>query len=404
MVDLSRLRIERERPTEVRRGRTRSGWIGLLLLVLLGVIGFVIARSQRAIEVTVGTAELRGTGGASPAGISANGYVVARTKASISSKITGRLDFLGVSEGTKVQAGDIIARLESADYRAALAERESQLTLAKATLDETTVTRDQLQRDLARWEKLLEQNLVSDQETEQLRARLAESAARRSSQEAQVKAAAAAVDVARANLENTNIRAPFDGTVLRKDAEVGELVAPSVAGGGLTRGAVVTMADLSTLEVEVDVNEAYIAEIQHGQGAAITLDAYPDTTFRGEVRQIMPTADRQRATVQVKVAILDQDPRILPEMGARVSFLERAMAHGAPAKPRIVVPASAVRTEGGESVVWIVREERLVRRTIEAGPVSAGEREVRSGLTGGERVVVEGPERLEEGSRVKIRS
>jgi RND family efflux transporter MFP subunit len=373
--------------------------------VLAGA-GYTLARGRQGVEVRVATVELRGVGGGAPSAvISANGYVVARTKASISSKITGRLEFLGVSEGDKVRSGEVLARLESADYRAALDERVSQLALARATLTELVVTRDQLRRDLTRLEKLREQDLVADQEAEQLRARLAEAEAREKSQEAQVGAMSAAVEVARANLENTNIRAPFDGTILRKDAEVGELVAPSVAGGGLTRGAVVTLADLSTLEVEVDVNEAYIAQVLHGQAASLTLDAYPSVAFRGEVRQVMPTADRQRATVQVKVRILDQDPRILPEMGARVSFLEAAGSAGGsePSRPRAFVPATAVQQDQGEDIVWIVRNERIERRVIDAGPVSGGEREVRSGLTGGEQIIVEGSGRLAEGARVKIR-
>ncbi|MGH7754004.1 MAG: efflux RND transporter periplasmic adaptor subunit, partial [Gemmatimonadales bacterium] len=209
-----------------------------------------------------------------------------------------------------------------------------------------------------------------------------------------------------ANLENTVIRAPFTGTVLRKEAEIGEVVAPSV-GGGLTRGAVVTMADLTTLEVEVDVNEAYIARVRKGQAAKITLDAYPDTAFRGEVRQVVPTADRQRATVQVKVSILDRDPRILPEMGARVDFIEPEAA-GAPiaaetgSPPRFRVPASAVRDQAGQSVVWLVREGRLEVRPVQAGPVSGGYREIRGGLAGGELLLVGGVEQPREGMRVIV--
>jgi RND family efflux transporter MFP subunit len=216
--------------------------------------------------------------------------------------------------------------------------------------------------------------------------------------------AAAGLVYARANLENTLVRAPFSGTVLRKEAEVGEVVAPSV-GGGLTRGAVVTMADLGTLEVEVDVNEAYIARIENGQGARITLDAYSDTSFRGQVRQVVPTADRQRATVQVKVSITDRDPRILPEMGARVDFLEPDTVRiqvDAPARPRIRVPAAAVRDIGGRSVVWLVREGKLESRDVQAGPVSAGFREIRSGLSGGEILLTGGVESPKPGMRVTV--
>jgi len=193
--------------------------------------------------------------------------------------------------------------------------------------------------------------------------------------------------------------------VLRKDAEVGEVVAPSV-GGGLTRGAVVTMADLATLEVEVDVNEAYIGRITNGQLARITLDAYPDTTFRGVTRQVVPTADRQRATVQVKVTITDHDPRILPEMGAKVDFLipetQRGSDAAAPARQSIRVPEAAVKTDSGSTVVWIVREGRLVRRVVSTGPVSGGYFEIRSGLNGGEQLLVGGVDAPANGMRVKV--
>jgi RND family efflux transporter MFP subunit len=209
---------------------------------------------------------------------------------------------------------------------------------------------------------------------------------------------------ARANLDNTLIRAPFAGTVLRRDAEVGEVVAPAVAGGGLTRGAVVTMADLSTLEVEVDVNEAYIAQIQDDQPAEIILDAYPSERFPGHVRQVVPTADRQKATVLVRVAIDSQDPRILPEMGARVVFGEHASAGAtAAAMPALVfVPAAAVRNDAGDDVVWLVVDGRASRRAVEAGPVMADEREVRSGLEGGETLILDPPAGLVEGARVKV--
>jgi RND family efflux transporter MFP subunit len=224
-------------------------------------------------------------------------------------------------------------------------------------------------------------------------------------QDAVVRSAGASVDVARVNLENTFIRAPFGGTILRKDAEVGEVVAPVATGGGLTRGAVVTMADLETLEVEVDVNEAYIAQISSEQPARIVLDAYPDTAFSGRVRQIVPTADRQRATVQVKVSILDRDPRILPEMGSRVEFLAAGRPDtDAPVDqpPRVFLPAEAVRDDAGQPIVWVVRDGRVARVQVDAGPVSAGRREIRRGLGGGEQVVVSSTGALEDGMAVAV--
>jgi RND family efflux transporter MFP subunit len=329
--------------------------------------------------------------------------VVARTKASVSSKISGRLAYLGVEEGSVVRRGEIIARLENQDYAAIVEQAEAEVLRSEAALQEARAQRDQLQRDLRRARALLNDSLVSEQEVEDLAARLEAGEARVGVQQAQVQAALAAVGVATANLENTHIRAPFDGTVLRKDAEVGEVVAPVATGGGLTRGAVVTMADLESLEVEVDVNEAYIAQIQDGQPARITLDAYPDTTYDGAVRQIVPTADRQRATVLVKVSILNKDPRILPEMGARVDFLESASTEDEGSQPvRVFVPATAVRDEQGQPVVWVVREGRVYRIAVRAGPVSAGRREIRAGLHGGEQVVVAGPEDLADGAAVRV--
>lgn len=374
-------------------------------LVAIGAGAFVVLGGRGGVEVRVARAEVRGGGGAAAgSGITANGYVVARTKASVASKIAGRLESLEVEEGSVVREGEVIARLEHGEYDAALAESEARLAQQRAALLESQADRDQVARDEARSRELLAADLISTQEAEALTAHLVGAEARVRLHAAQVEAARAAVALARANLDNTNIRAPFDGTVLRKDAEVGEVVAPVATGGGLTRGAVVTMADLQTLEVEVDVNEAYIGQIRNDQPAAITLNAYPDTTFAGRVRQIVPTADRQKATVLVKVAVLDRDPRILPEMGAKVEFAEPASPAGPAPRPRVVIPAAAVRDREGRSVVWLVVDGRLRMREVEALPVSGGVREIRSGLSGGEEVVVEGPAELREGERATIAS
>ncbi|MCI0434472.1 MAG: efflux RND transporter periplasmic adaptor subunit [Gemmatimonadetes bacterium] len=351
-------------------------------------------------DVTVARVEVVGGDAGQPAGITANGYVVARTRASVSSRISGRLAMLSVEEGSVVRTGQVMARLENADYAAAVAQTVADSIRAEAALREAEATRDQLGRDLARAKDLVARNLEAVRVAEDLQAQFTAADARVAVQRAQIAAAIAGIAVARANLENTYIRAPFDGTVLRKDAEVGEVVAPVATGGGLTRGAVVTMADLETLEVEVDVNEAYIAQITSKQPARIVLDAYPSVAFEGAVRQIVPTADRQRATVQVKVSITDKDSRILPEMGARVEFLAEAADTSAPM--RIFVPAAAVRTDGGGTWIWVVRGDRVARVAIEAGPVSADRREVRSGLSGGESIVIDPPAQLEDGERVNV--
>ncbi len=396
--DLSRLKIDRTQlpPDD---GRKRWWIVAIVLIALLAAVYFFF-RGSSAVQVQVVRAEVVG-GGGNAAGITANGYVVARTRASVSSRISGRLASLGVEEGSRVRRGQILARLENADYEAAVAQAAADSLRAVAALEEAQVARDQIGRDLARAKELLARNLESASAIENLTAQLDGASARVGVQQAQIRAAQAALAFARANLDNTYIRAPFDGTVLRKDAEVGEVVAPVATGGGLTRGAVVTMADLGTLEVEVDVNEAYIAQIKDEQPARITLDAYPSVNFAGRVRQIVPTADRQRATVQVKVAITDHDPRILPEMGARVEFFD-STATDAGAPSRVFVPADAVRSDGPDTIVWVVRDGVVRRTVVQAGPVSGGRREIRSGLSGGESLVNKPPAGLEEGGRVDV--
>jgi RND family efflux transporter MFP subunit len=384
---LSSLRIDRD--AAPRRGPSAARMA--LWIVPLLAIGAVLAWKfllPRAPEVHLALAGATGGGTVSSAGISANGYVVARTKASVSAKIPGRLQYLGVTEGTRVKAGEVIARIESGDFAAQLASE-------KATAAQIEAQLLQAKRDFERAKTLRAQGLNSDADLENAETRV-------SVTDAQLNAARAQVELARINLENTQVRAPFDGTVLRKDAEVGEIVAPSSAGGGLTRTAIVTMADLGTLEVEVDVNEAYIAQIGSEQAARITLDAYPDTSFAGRVRQVVPTADRQKATVQVKVSILDRDRRILPEMGAKVVFLregERAPVAAAPR--RVTIPATAVVTAADGAKVWVFENGRVTARDVEVGPAHGDRVEIRKGLSGGESVVVDPPAGIQNGARVR---
>ena len=323
--DLSKLRIDRDAPPPTTRARWP--WIVAIVVIVAALfLGRTYLTGAVPVQVVVavpssaqGASGVEGSGGTA---VTANGYVVARTRAAVAAKIPGRLASLLVSEGSFVRVGAEIARLENADYAAAVDQARANMAAGEAQRIEAASDRDQLQRDVVRLQQIRAEQtaLVSAQELEAAESRAAQAVARTNAAAARVDAARAALRIAEATLENTIIRAPFTGTVLRKEAEVGEVVAPSV-GGGLTRGAVVTMADLTTLEVEVDVNEAYIGRVQHDQRARIVLDAYPDTGFRGVVRQVVPTADRQRATVQVKVAISDRDRRILPEMGARVDFL-----------------------------------------------------------------------------------
>lgn len=405
--DLSKLRIDRD-PPPARRGFRRSLPVVVAAIVLAAIIIFLLRRDTAVPVETVVAAPFGGGGGSAEiASVTANGYVVARTRASVSAKVAGRLASLAVSEGSYVRRGEVIGRLENTDVQAGLAEAQANVASARAQLIEAEAERDQAQREARRLQSIQARDsaMISPQEVEIVTSRAAQATARARAAQSRVEATLASVRFAEASLDYTTIRAPFTGTVLRKEAEVGEVVAPSV-GGGLTRGAVVTMADLTTLEVEVDVNEAYISRVRRHQPARITLDAYPDTSFRGAVRQVIPTADRQRATVQVKVAILDRDERIFPEMGARVDFITPASSDtgaGVPAASfRFRLPTAAVREASGKSIVWLVRDGKLESREVEAGPASGGYREIRRGIVGGELVLTGGLDIPRQGMRVRV--
>ena len=389
--DLSSLRIRRDDDAPSGGGARRV----LLAVILVVVIGaalawFFVIAPGRTITVRTATVSATGGGSLSSEGISANGYVVARTRASVSAKVLGRLASLHVHEGSHLRKGEVIATIESDDIQA-------QLGAARAAEGEVKVQLEQAKRDLTRALELRKSNLNSDLDLENAQTRS-------EVLQAQLASARARTQLAAANLENAMIRAPFDGTVLRKDAEVGEIVAPSSAGGGLTRTAIVTMADLGTLEVEVDVNEAYIARIGDAQPARITLDAYPDTSFAGRVRQVVPTADRQKATVQVKVSILDRDPRILPEMGAKVLFVTDPHAAPSAAAPprRVLVPSAAIVQNEAGARVWLVEDGKVVSRPVDLGASRDDQVEVRKGLDGGESVVLQPPAGLKDGARVRV--
>ena len=366
---------------------------GIALLVVGGAVAaFFVLRPKPVVVEVANVSVSGGAGSVTGEGISANGYVVARTKASVSAKIAGRLAYLGVHEGSRVKRGEVIARIESDAYAATS-------DAARADIARIEVDMTQARRDLERARALSTQQVLSTRDLEDAQTRV-------DATNAQLNVAKAQLKVAQANLENTNVRAPFDGTVLRRDAEVGEIVAPSAAGGGLTRTAIITMADLATLEVEVDVNEAYIAQIHNGQNARVTLDAYPDTSFRANVRQIVPTADRQKATVLVKVSILDRDPRILSEMGAKVVFLreEATPTTAAAARPRILAPSDAIVRDGAATRVWIVSEGKLQSRDVTLGRERGTQVEVERGLVGSESIVTKPVNTLRDGQTVRIRT
>jgi RND family efflux transporter MFP subunit len=394
--ELASLRIDRDRPA-------RSAWRWPLLLLIpalliLGVLYTVRARDAfRAVEVETANATLAsGSAGASGgnAVLAASGYLVARRKAVVSAKIQGRLALLRVEEGSRVREGELIARLEDSDYEAQVERASASLARAEADLAEAE-RQARVARGLTR-EKVMAQDTLDAAES---RVRIAQAA---------VGQARADLNFAQAQLANTRILAPFTGIVVKKMAEVGESVAPIPPGVNISTssGAIVALADLDTLEVEADVSESNVARLVPDQPAEVTVEAFPDRTYKAVLRQVIPTADRTKATVQVKVTILDKDPRLKPEMSAKVQFLEPAAKDQAPAAvsaPVVSAPASAVVQRDGKPVVFEVVQGHARQRGVVAGPERQGQVVVKEGLAGTETLVVRPPETLKDGDAVRTK-
>jgi RND family efflux transporter MFP subunit len=320
--------------------------------------------------------------------LTATGYTVARNRAAVAAKIVGRVVELRVDEGDPVKEGDVIAVLDSDDLRAAVRQAEAALAEAAATLADA-------ERETARQSALFQRELTSEAERDA-------ALTRRDVAAAKVSTAEASLASARANLAYTVITSPLTGVVIDRSVEVGEMVAPGGFTSQQSTGALVRIADLASLEVEADINESYIARVRPGQLASIRVDAVPDTEYAGKLRQIVPTADRQRAVVQVKVSIDDPDERLVPDMSATVTFLdEKAAPEALRGKPKVLVPPSAVADAGGAPWVWVVRDDRLRRTAIEIEGPAGDLLAVRRGLSGGETIVRTMDESLQDGRRVR---
>ncbi len=365
--------------------------ISIALLALAGILTFVIVSGtfSPAMEVEISTVTLTFPSQAN-AVLTASGYVVAQQKASVASKGTGRLEYLGVEEGDKVKKGQVIARLEDQDVLAALERSKADLELANADFEDA-------RQSLDRQQTLFKSGLTSKAELDAAQARL-------NRVKASIRSAEAAVRASEVGLENTRIRAPFDGTVLTKDADVGEVVAP-FASSSSSRGAVVTLADMSSLEVEADVSESNITRVATGQPCEITLDAYPDKRYPGFVHKIVPTADRAKATVLTKVRFKDRDERVLPEMSAKVTFLSKELeASVQSAPPKLTIPGNAIINKEGNSTVYVVKDDHVEAIRVKLGE-RIGERfEVKEGLQQGDRVVVRPNQGLATGTKIKVPS
>ena len=404
---LEQLRIDRETPQRVAVPRTV--WIAavaVLVVLLAGGAAAWLLRGGPQYEVEAATAEPPAQAGGATAVLQATGYVTARRQATVSTQITGTLTQVLIEEGDHVKEGQVVARLDDTAQRAGLLQAQAQQQASAATLIQFQASLEQARRDLARNQDLVVRQLVSQQALETARTQVETLAAQVEAQKKQVKLAAAGVEAAQVQLGYTVVHAPFTGVIIAKAAQAGEIVSPISAGGGFTRTGVGTIVDMDSLEIEVDVNEAYINRVEPAQRASAVLDAYPDWTIPAHVIAIIPTADRSKATVKVRIGIDQKDARILPDMGVRVSFLEEAprSAKGAAAGPPlkgVLVPGTAIVQRGGRSVVFVIDGERARERAVTAAQ-SFGELRLVEGVESGVRVVRAPPADLQDGARVAI--
>jgi RND family efflux transporter MFP subunit len=398
---LDQLRIDRadEREPSGRGGR----WGALVVVAALVAagVGYLLLR-PRAIEVkTALVQEAAGSGGGPAAVLNASGYVTARRQATVSSKVTGKVAEVLVEEGMKVDAGQVLARLDDSQARLGLGLAEAQLDASRKAVAETEALLREARLRQERTRKLAAEGVASTAEWDAVQAEADALAARIEAQRGSARAAEREVALARQNLDDTVIRAPFAGVAISKNAQPGEIISPMSAGGGFTRTGISTIVDMGSLEVEVDVNEAYIQRVSNGQAVTATLDAYPDAPYAAHVITTIPAADREKATVTVRIAFDQLDERVLPDMGVKVAFLAAAGEDGVAARPSTRVARSAVRGAQGEEFVFVVgADETLERRAVKLAAGGRDPAEVLAGLAAGERVVVEGPAELAAGSRV----
>jgi HlyD family secretion protein len=393
---LDALRIDR---TARRRGV--SPWLLVILLLVLGIGGaafWFFTRPKAAVVRTIAVQE-KSSGGQKTL-LNGSGYVTARRAATVSSKVTGKVVEVLVEEGMKVQAGQVLARIDDVNVRAALRLSEAQLESARQALKETKANLDQAQRELERFHRLAAEKIASASDVDRAEAGAKSLAARLEYQQAQVVVAEREVAQGQQQLEDTIVRAPFAGIVTVKNAQPGEMISPMSAGGSgsFTRTGICTIVDMSSLEIEVDVNESFINRVEAGQRVVATLDSYADWQIPCKVIAIIPTANRQNATVKVRVGFDQLHKRILPDMGVKVAF--QGSDEATPTSRNITISKAAVRETDGKTVVWIVRDGRAERRAITVAAKGGDEVTISAGLSSGERVVVEGAEHLVDGARV----
>jgi RND family efflux transporter MFP subunit len=404
---LHQLRIDRglrEETAEVRRWPWVVG--GALLLVLIGAGLWLMKSGHTAVVVHTAMAQPMTSGGPSTSVLDATGYVTARRQATVSAQITGKLSEVLIEEGDRVQAGQVLGRLDDTSQRAALAQAEAQFHSAQALLVQFQAHLAQDQRDVRRAEDLVQRKLVSEQAVEQARTLVDTQSALLEQQRKQIDVAAANVRSAKVQLDYCTVRSPFTGVVIAKAAQVGEIVSPLSAGGGFTRTGIGTLVDMDSLEIEVDVNEAYINRVQPKQPVASVLNAYPDWKIPSHVIAIIPTADRSKATVKVRIGLDLKDDRLVPDMGVRVSFLEEKKPVEQDSRPPrgVLVPTAALRREGNTDILFVLKDGKAQRRTVTLGGSFGNSRQVESGVSPGEAVIVDAPAELKDDAAVSAAS
>ncbi len=398
--DLSKLKIQKSVITS-KQSKRKKLFYAVLIPAVIAVLVLLFAKGLLvpAVEVqvtTVGT--IYPSQGLSL--LNASGYVVAQRKAAVASKMTGRLVSISVEEGNIVKKGDLIAKFENEDAKALRAQADANLKASQASLEQAMAELDNAEVNFNRYKELIKEELISKTEYDSAEARYKKAVAGVSAAEAAVKASDAALRNADVSLEYTFIRAPFDAVVLTKNADVGDIITPLGAAAN-AKAAVVTIADMHSLQVEVDVSESNLVKVKGGQPCEIQLDALPDKRFRGEVHMIVPTADRTKATVLVKIKFLDKDKRILPEMSAKVAFLEQPLTPE-DMSSRLAVNASSIIQRNGKHYIFIVKENRALETQITPGEKIGDMVAIRSGANAGDRIVANPPEKLRDNTRIKI--
>jgi RND family efflux transporter MFP subunit len=398
---LESLRRERDSDEEHYRERGSRPWLRWLAIGIAVLLAIVAWRAFSG-PVEVATVTVEAADGADGAVLNASGYVVARRLATVSSKVTGRVSEVLFEEGAAVDAGQVLARLDATTVQAEANVSVQSLEAARRSLREIEVRLADARRTLERNRNLLERKLIAQSVVDTAEAEVAALAARLDAARADVGVAQSQVALSKQILADLEIRAPFKGVVISKDAQPGEMVSPMSAGGGFTRTGVATIVDMDSREVEVDVNEAYINRVLAGQKVECVLDAYPDWKIPGHVISIVPTADRQKATVRVRIGLDELDPRILPDMGIKVSFLEDATGAQQASMPEI--PANAVVSDDGATFVWMVRDGKAEKQAVKVAAARSGAVPVIDGLEGGEVIVVDPPRRLRAGAAVELKA